>query len=413
MRCPTRWCANLRSLLAQLPGAPERRAAGVAMATAPTRPTSGATSARLVRLGERERALQAMAYFYATGGPPAGTSGPRSWCATRASRAFLGDMPHGWVASDQIRSVLDLFAYEDEGERSLVLAAGVPMAWLRGRACRSAACAHRTGAGLGRAASTAAARSTFECRACAHSARRHRTARAVGEERARLDRRPRGRGRARCDRPDPLAGARSRRARVSFAIATATRSFATFAPAHRPARVMPARTHESREDERRPARGGQPSARERQSLLRGDRRRCDHDARSPRASTRLSRRTTSPTGALRDGNRSLLRTTTDKRVAHGRAGASPVQLLRQARAWNAARARKKGTEHFRRVPALVRDSLVGAIGLEPTTPTMSRWVLGFRKPTASPDLPMKTDLLRPQKSAEFRLIFSYFFHTEA
>jgi hypothetical protein len=41
-------------------------------------------------------------------------------------------MPHGWVASDQIRSVLDLFAYEHEGERSLVLAAGVPMAWLQG-----------------------------------------------------------------------------------------------------------------------------------------------------------------------------------------------------------------------------------------------------------------------------------------
>ena len=49
----------------------------------------------------------------------------------RAPR-FLGDMPHGWVASDQIRSVLDLFAYEDEHDRSLVLAAGIPMAWLDG-----------------------------------------------------------------------------------------------------------------------------------------------------------------------------------------------------------------------------------------------------------------------------------------
>jgi len=42
-------------------------------------------------------------------------------------------MPHGWVASDHIRSVLDLFAYEHEGERSLVLAAGIPMAWLDAR----------------------------------------------------------------------------------------------------------------------------------------------------------------------------------------------------------------------------------------------------------------------------------------
>ena len=45
---------------------------------------------------------------------------------------FLGDMPHGWVASDQIRSVLDLFAYEHEGDRSMVLAAGVPLAWFDG-----------------------------------------------------------------------------------------------------------------------------------------------------------------------------------------------------------------------------------------------------------------------------------------
>jgi len=86
----------------------------------------------LVRLGERERAQQAMAYFYRDRRP----AGWNQWAEVvlrdvREPR-FLGDMPHGWVASDQIRSVLDLFAYEHEGERSLVLAAGVQMAWLRG-----------------------------------------------------------------------------------------------------------------------------------------------------------------------------------------------------------------------------------------------------------------------------------------
>ena len=73
-----------------------------------------------------------MAYFNADRRP----SGWNQWAevVVRDAREprFLGDMPHGWVASDQIRSVLDLFAYEDEGEASLVLAAGVPMAWLRG-----------------------------------------------------------------------------------------------------------------------------------------------------------------------------------------------------------------------------------------------------------------------------------------
>ncbi|HEX2541194.1 MAG TPA: discoidin domain-containing protein [Caldimonas sp.] len=87
----------------------------------------------LVRLGQRERALQAMAFFYRDLRP----AGWRQWAEVvlRDAREprFLGDMPHGWVASDHIRAVLDLFAYEHEGERSLVLAAGIPMAWLEGR----------------------------------------------------------------------------------------------------------------------------------------------------------------------------------------------------------------------------------------------------------------------------------------
>jgi hypothetical protein len=41
-------------------------------------------------------------------------------------------MPHGWVASDFIRSALDLFAYEHESDRALVLAAGLPPQWLEG-----------------------------------------------------------------------------------------------------------------------------------------------------------------------------------------------------------------------------------------------------------------------------------------
>jgi hypothetical protein len=86
----------------------------------------------LVRLGERERAHEAMNYFYRDRRP----AGWNQWAevVVRNPREprFLGDMPHGWVASDQIRAVLDLFAHEHEGERSLVLAAGVPLAWLGG-----------------------------------------------------------------------------------------------------------------------------------------------------------------------------------------------------------------------------------------------------------------------------------------
>jgi len=89
------------------------------------------TVGSLVRLGQRERALQAMDFFYRDRRP----AGWNQWAEVvgrnpREPR-FLGDMPHGWVASDQIRSVLDLFAYEHETEHTLVLAAGVPMAWLQ------------------------------------------------------------------------------------------------------------------------------------------------------------------------------------------------------------------------------------------------------------------------------------------
>ena len=86
----------------------------------------------LVRLGQRERAWQAMNYFYRDRRP----AGWNQWAEVvlRNDREprFLGDMPHGWVASDQIRSVLDLFGYEHEGEHALVLAAGVPAHWLDG-----------------------------------------------------------------------------------------------------------------------------------------------------------------------------------------------------------------------------------------------------------------------------------------
>jgi hypothetical protein len=45
---------------------------------------------------------------------------------------FLGDLPHAWVASDFMRSALDMFAYSREADDSLVLAAGIPARWFDG-----------------------------------------------------------------------------------------------------------------------------------------------------------------------------------------------------------------------------------------------------------------------------------------
>jgi len=45
---------------------------------------------------------------------------------------FVGDMPHAWIASDYVRSALDLFAYDRAADRSVVVAAGVQPDWLAG-----------------------------------------------------------------------------------------------------------------------------------------------------------------------------------------------------------------------------------------------------------------------------------------
>jgi hypothetical protein len=90
------------------------------------------TVAAFVRLGWRERAQQAIDFFMRDRRPAEWNQ----WAEVvghdpRESR-FVGDMPHGWVASDFIRSLLDLFAYEREADHSLVITAGVPSAWLDG-----------------------------------------------------------------------------------------------------------------------------------------------------------------------------------------------------------------------------------------------------------------------------------------
>lgn len=87
----------------------------------------------LLRLGERERALAAADYFLHDRRP----RGWNQWAEVvgrdpRAPR-FLGDMPHGWVASDFLRATLDLFAYEAPERAAWVLGAGVSPAWLQGQ----------------------------------------------------------------------------------------------------------------------------------------------------------------------------------------------------------------------------------------------------------------------------------------
>ena len=89
--------------------------------------------ATFVRLGWRDRAQQLLEFFLAGRRPAAWNQWAEVVGRDARQVRFVGDMPHAWVESDFIRSMLDLFAYEREGDRALVLGAGIPTAWLKGR----------------------------------------------------------------------------------------------------------------------------------------------------------------------------------------------------------------------------------------------------------------------------------------
>jgi hypothetical protein len=88
------------------------------------------TVGALARLGQPERAHAMLDFFFSHQRP----AGWNQWAEVVLPDAreprFLGDMPHAWVSSDGIRSLLDLFAYEREDDAALVLGAGLGADWL-------------------------------------------------------------------------------------------------------------------------------------------------------------------------------------------------------------------------------------------------------------------------------------------
>jgi hypothetical protein len=90
------------------------------------------TIGSFVRLGWRDRATQAIDFFFAHQQPAAWNQWAEVVSRTPRTPFFLGDLPHAWVESDYVRSVLDLFAYERAQDQALVLAAGIPSTWMDG-----------------------------------------------------------------------------------------------------------------------------------------------------------------------------------------------------------------------------------------------------------------------------------------
>ncbi|HWX65817.1 MAG TPA: discoidin domain-containing protein [Rhodanobacter sp.] len=89
--------------------------------------------ATFVRLGWRERVPQLLAFFMADRRPAAWNQWAEVVGRDPRKSRFVGDMPHAWIASDFLRSVYDMFAYDRRRDHALVLAAGIPATWLQGQ----------------------------------------------------------------------------------------------------------------------------------------------------------------------------------------------------------------------------------------------------------------------------------------
>lgn len=84
----------------------------------------------MLRLGWKDRALALLAALLRDQEPPSWNQWPEVVWRDRSAGRFIGDLPHTWVGSDFLRSAADLFAYERESDSALVVAAGIPAAWL-------------------------------------------------------------------------------------------------------------------------------------------------------------------------------------------------------------------------------------------------------------------------------------------
>ncbi|HXP01643.1 MAG TPA: discoidin domain-containing protein [Luteibacter sp.] len=90
------------------------------------------TIATFIRLGWRDRLNDLVAFFFADRRPAAWNQWAEVVGRDPREPRFVGDMPHAWIASDYVRSALDMFAYDRESDGALVIAAGVQPGWLQG-----------------------------------------------------------------------------------------------------------------------------------------------------------------------------------------------------------------------------------------------------------------------------------------
>ncbi|MCP4410346.1 MAG: hypothetical protein GY807_21890 [Gammaproteobacteria bacterium] len=84
----------------------------------------------LIRLGWREKAVELLEYSLNDRRPPAWNQWPEiAWRDPKAP-GHMGDLPHTWIAAEYVLAFRSLFAFERDADQALVIAAGIPDAWL-------------------------------------------------------------------------------------------------------------------------------------------------------------------------------------------------------------------------------------------------------------------------------------------
>jgi hypothetical protein len=83
-----------------------------------------------VLLGQKDRAGGVLQFLMNDRRPPAWNQWAEVVWRVPSSPKYIGDMPHTWVGSDFIRSVLAMFLYDRERDSAHVLCAGIPDGWI-------------------------------------------------------------------------------------------------------------------------------------------------------------------------------------------------------------------------------------------------------------------------------------------
>ena len=83
-----------------------------------------------VRLGKRDSANELLAFFLSDRRPREWNQWPEITWQDPRSPGHLGDVPHTWIAAEYLLALASMVAAEREASASMVLASGMPWAWI-------------------------------------------------------------------------------------------------------------------------------------------------------------------------------------------------------------------------------------------------------------------------------------------